>query len=329
MNDISENIVDVILQASSEKNDHFNHIYDIENQLISEINNKIFLGDSKVKVCRFCGRDSSNTTFKKKAHVMSEFMGNKRFFSNFECDICNEHFSLYETSLSNYGGILNTFARIKGKKGYYKHKGLNERTETFVEGDFVKMFINEPTTNEIENFKSIRIDNINKKIRFNTNKYSFTPIHAYKTLIKIGLCLVNEDHLSDYISTIKWLLEESELELSANNPLFTVYQKIGPKIPKHPWALLMRKKHTFTKYPCPTNALIVTFGLYSFLVFIPGNNEDKWIWKKNKINLPIEQHFINSRELEEGNVEIWVDNVDLSSQELQKNPTDEFIVGFK
>lgn len=48
----------------------------------------------------------------------------------------------------------------------------------------------------------------------------------------------------------------------------------------------------------------------------------------NKINLPIEQHFVHCEEPKNGIVGIWVDNIDLSSKVLLKNPKDEFTVGF-
>lgn len=329
MNSIPENIVDVILKASDKKNDHFNLIYEFENHLENKSDKKLFLGDYSNKICRFCGKDKKETTFKKKAHVLPEFMGNKRFFSNFECDICNEHFSLYETSLSNYGGVFNTFARVKGKKGYYKHKGINEKTETFIENDSVIMLINDPTTNPPESFKSINIDSVNKDLRFSTNKYSYTPIHAFKTFIKIGLCLLKNDQLNNYVSTINWLLEKNELGLDENNPLFTVYQKIGRDVPKHPWAVLMKKRKIFATYPSPSHVLLVSYGLYSFQVFIPGNIGDKWLWQEKKINLPIEQHLVNHKDIEHNQIRIWLDNIDLSSKELLKNPKDEFSVGYK
>jgi HNH endonuclease len=328
MSNSNQNTVDVVLLASNDNQDHFNLIYDLDNELVSKNDKKVFWGDNKNKICRFCGQGKKSTTFKKKAHILPEFMGNKLFFSNFECDKCNSHFSLYENSLSNYGGILNTFSRVKGKKGYYKHKGINEKTETLVDDNSVKFYINEPTTENPEDFKSFQVDNANKKLTFNTNKYSYTPIHAFKLFVKIGLSFVNECDIKDYCITLNWLIEKGDLNLFDNNPLFTVYQNAGKGVPKHPWVVLMKKRRMFDTLPSPTHVLLISFGLYSFQVFIPGNINDNWIWQKSEIKLPIEQHIVHHDKINNDQIKIWVDNVDLSSKELLKNPKDNFSVGY-
>jgi hypothetical protein len=54
-------------------------------------NKQIILGSKPFK-CRFCGGKPPERTFKKRAHAVSELLGNKVMKSLYECDTCNERF---------------------------------------------------------------------------------------------------------------------------------------------------------------------------------------------------------------------------------------------
>jgi len=95
-------------------------------------NGQIQLFDDKNNTCRFCGKSSSEVTFKKKAHAISELIGNKEFVSKNECDVCNEHFgNLYEDNLSKYLGITRSLSQVSSKKGVpsYKSGDGNSRVD--------------------------------------------------------------------------------------------------------------------------------------------------------------------------------------------------------
>jgi hypothetical protein len=305
----------------------FHNMYEMESYLRKKDERKIYLGDKDNMKCRFCHKDNTQTQFKKTAHIIPEFMGNKNYFSYYECDSCNEHFSKYETALANYGGIMNTFSKIKGKKGFSKHKGINEQTETLVENNKVLIRINEPS--EDNEKKSVIYDKDQGTLTFNTNKYSYVPIDAFKALIKIGFCMLKNDSLCDYELTRGWLLEENELKLQSNNPIFSVFQKIGGKLFPHPIAYLMRKKIEFIDMPFPTHSMLIFYGLFAYQVFIPGNLKDDWIWENDNIILPIENHITHSNLDSNNKIKSDVDMVDFSSNELFKNPKQVFSVNFK
>lgn len=319
----------VNLLASNHENDYFCRFYEYERVLKFENGSKIFLGNKINKICRFCGKDENEASFKNKAHILPEFMNNKWYFSNYECDSCNSHFSLYETSLSSYGGILNTFSKTKGKKGHYKHKGKSGQTTTFIEDEMIKMLIDEPKFNKGKIENPVTIDDNLKTLTFNTDKCSYTPIHVLKAFVKIGICMLKELNLNNYETTIKWLLETADLKQSNSKSLFYVYQKIGPGISKHPWAFLLKKRENFITNPIPTHVLLLSYGLFSFQIFLPGNENDKWIWQGDNVNLPIESHITNITESNEKKAEVAVDKIDFSSTELYKNPKHSFRIGFK
>ena len=76
-----------------------------------------------VRRCRFCGRDETAVTFKKKAHAVSEALGNKHLLSYRECDACNAFFGqAYEDALVKYIGALRTFMMVLGKNGVPSYK---------------------------------------------------------------------------------------------------------------------------------------------------------------------------------------------------------------
>ena len=75
-----------------------------------------FLGDPELHTCRFCGLYTP-VAFNSVAHLLPYFMGNRTLASHFECDGCNNLFSLYEGTFANYFGISRTISQILGKSG--------------------------------------------------------------------------------------------------------------------------------------------------------------------------------------------------------------------
>lgn len=67
---------------------------------LGSANKRLVLG-SKPYECRFCDGTPPKRTFKKRAHAVSELLGNKVMMSLYECDDCNERFSAFERELGN------------------------------------------------------------------------------------------------------------------------------------------------------------------------------------------------------------------------------------
>ena len=321
-----ENIVNVKIGHNGYDPIHF--YYEIGNTLIKpKDRKKIFFGVQEQKVCRFCKKDSTQTSFKNKAHIIPEFMGNKNFFSNFECDNCNHLFSFYETSLSSYGGILNTFSKVKGKRGYSKHKSNIENAETFVEKDKVIMKIIRP--NKKDSIISVNYDEAIETMTFRTTKNSYIPLDAFKALVKIGICLLPENDLAYYDLTRQWLLNENTINIEASKPLLNVFQKIGGRHFEHPWAILMKRRESAKQEPCPKHSVILFYGIFGFQFFIPGNILDQWILNGKRIILPIENHISYETRDSKNKLKTGVNIIDFSSAKKQVNPKHTFKVSFK
>ena len=73
--------------------------------------------------CRFCGRSSSETTFKKEAHVIAAALGNRTLFANEECDDCNATAGeTMENHLVNSLSLARVFTGTRSRKGGSKLK---------------------------------------------------------------------------------------------------------------------------------------------------------------------------------------------------------------
>lgn len=70
--------------------------YEIENIFIPPDKVVKNLKKRPDRVCRYCGLNATQATFKKEAHIIPHLMGNRYLVSDFECDKCNELFSKYE-----------------------------------------------------------------------------------------------------------------------------------------------------------------------------------------------------------------------------------------
>src|SRR6476620_10786235 len=96
--------------------DGFFSAYQLEAIFLCEVSNKKELVQKNLRKCRFCGRSIANTTFNNEAHLIPELLGNKKLYSDFECDACNSFFSNYESNLTNFIGITRALQKVNAKK---------------------------------------------------------------------------------------------------------------------------------------------------------------------------------------------------------------------
>lgn len=77
--------------------------------------------------CMFCGGSHPKAKFTKKAHAISETIGNKRLFNYLECQECNLHFGkAFEDSLGKYTAPFRFVSHIFGKKNTVTIKDMPE-----------------------------------------------------------------------------------------------------------------------------------------------------------------------------------------------------------
>ncbi|WP_026968203.1 HNH endonuclease [Algoriphagus terrigena] len=151
------------------------------------------------RVCRFCGGQNGQfdatgglVSFRNKAHVIPESLGNKKLVSIDECDNCNSKFGRgIEQSLLEYFSVFRALNEIKGKGGKKKLVGK----------DFVfhpeKGFEIKYPGNIDENTQSL-----NLKLKTNS---SFIPQDVYRSLVKMIINVLDNPELASVQRTIDWV----------------------------------------------------------------------------------------------------------------------------
>lgn len=157
-------------------------------------------GKNKKKICRFCNYATgemhfrnSEVSFSKKAHLISEALGNKRLISLDECNSCNEYFSEeIEPSIVNFFALFRSLYGIPGKGGKKKVKGNNFDLDP--DQGFNIQF---PGT-----FLDFPEGELNMELHLKEN---YRPVDVYRTLVKFLLAIVPREDLHLYKKTIDWL----------------------------------------------------------------------------------------------------------------------------
>jgi|GEM_PF-644033 len=238
----------------------------------------------KDRVCRFCNKSMPEVSFEKDAHTIPQLIGNRNMISDFECDACNDLFSKYETQLAYFLGVSRSLAFLKGQEGIPKFKTPDK-----------KLIIGEDKENKsikiisdgLEN-NHWEIDEMNKKMKIFSVKHPYSPIDVYKSFLKMALCYIDVDDISNFESAFKVLQTNTYDIKMKGNPLFRLYIHLyaGPPIPM-PIVLKMRRKENAVNKYCPSYCFVIYCSNYIFQFFLPFYKLDTEIVKKyGKVHLP-------------------------------------------
>jgi len=182
--------------------------------------------DKSAVECRFCGNDASRVTFKKKAHAISEALGNKGIVCNEECDTCNERFGKgIETDLIAFLSLYRGFFGIKGKgSGTPKLKGKNFSVRKDESGEVNFSIIGEdgafPSRVEAHTYDKVSQQNI------------------YRALCKYVISVVPSEHLPVLNKCVEWINEDSPIDelppirIRVVNELYSEYPSLSVFIRK-------------------------------------------------------------------------------------------------
>ena len=154
------------------------------------------------RVCRFCGKSIPEVSFRKKAHAISENIGNKYFINYEECDACNDFFSRIEEDFYKINALSLSYLGVKGKKGNRKIKMSDG--EIFSKNE---IWIINPNENPKISFDKDGIGSMDIVLR--GNALSFTPSNIYKALVKYFIGCIESKYLKYYSTTKYWLLNST------------------------------------------------------------------------------------------------------------------------
>ena len=316
--------------TSSNENEYFYGTYDLYAEFGSDSNKKVYFGSRKERKCRFCGKSEGDVTFKKKAHLVPELMGNKVYFSYFECDTCNNLFNSYEDSLANFGGILHTLAHQKGKRGVpkYKHNFWGEEFQALSEAGKIILRSKSRNPNKPKEIESIKVDEASgRRFSITFNIYPHTPQHVAKIFSKIAIGLVDNQDISQFQQTINWIIDNNPKENLCDYPLHYCIRRVGGRAFPHPQGFLLKKKSLKKDVPSPEFVLLLWYGLFQFQIFVPHNERDEWLWNQEEVILPIENRMAEFKYID-GQLHSKVDVVDLRSNIRTKTKKHSFSIGF-
>jgi len=158
------------------------------------------------RLCRFCGKDSSATTFRTDAHIIPQLLGNKYLVSDYECDKCNSLFSAYESNLTESLGAYRTVFNIPGRKN--KVPKYTSPGDGLVASPNSDLNIPHAITIEDNTGTSFEIDDKTGNTVISYTKNGFVPLLAYKALLKIALTLIDEKDVSSYSEAFKFLMSD-------------------------------------------------------------------------------------------------------------------------
>ena len=221
--------------------------------------NKIVLKDSEEYHCRFCGQTKDKTHFKKKAHVLSRFIGNTKLFSTYECDECNERvFSPIESSFAEYMKLFHTMTRVSGYRGVPSYKpDMQGKSRIDVEqGELsIKAFEGEAPIVEIDE------DNHSVVVK---GRRSYVPQNVFKALVKMAVSIMPESELVNIPETLNWLQGKKIVgKFIANFRMYGGMNRL-PFIT----ALLMKRKENHTD-KVPAYIFMLAYDYFAFTIPIP------------------------------------------------------------
>ncbi len=234
---------------------------------------KRILGDSSNKQCRFCERDQNQVSFRKDAHAISEFTGNKHLLVHYECDECNQDFGEHlEDHFAKFIGFMRTNSQIRGKNGVpsYKSKNGKSRIDMGKAGLEISVYLDDPIVDFNEKTEELVI---------NGHTQPFIPLSVFKALVKYGINLLPAAEVENFRNTIKWIMDfdhdTSKKAGESPTEAMVLRQFVpGPMPFRRFEAALIRRKQKPVTNIVPYMFLLFGFGNYFYQVHLPYSDHD-------------------------------------------------------
>lgn len=256
------------MQKQMENINFYETNYDIIGQWFVRPGEKVVLGNMQNRICRFCGKQSPEVTFRKVAHAIPELLGNKSIESAYECDTCNQGFgSGIENDLGNWSKPMRTLIRIRGKNGVPTLKKGGDKPGWRIEYDQSRLNIT-----AYEDDPIYEVDEENKSVTFKLRRDAYTPVAVLKALMKIGITLLPDDEVVNFSGLMAWIQNPDHSRPYLNKcPVIYAFQP-GPMPNDFIAALILRRKQTVTGYPYAF--FVLGYGNEVFQVPLPSEKHD-------------------------------------------------------
>ena len=237
----------------------------------------IKLGDPNAKrMCRFCGRMEPDVTFKKVAHAIPHFIGNRTLKSLYECDDCNgKVFSPMESQFSQFMSFYHTFYHVsKGGKVPTFRNNSKEHSKIVVDGGTIKIDCVEGEDLVPE------IDKKNHTFKIKA-KRSYVPQNVYKIFIKMALSVMPESEMEHFNATLEWLMGKREF---AYNLMLIERRYDGLMNPFGFNSCMLFKRKDGHRDNVPAYIFGLAYYNFFFETYIPLCDEDRML--NGKVEIP-------------------------------------------
>jgi hypothetical protein len=263
-------------------NTFFDH-YEFENVGVCLDEKRPDLVDPHKRKCRFCGKSFPQVTFNNDAHIIPEFLGNKYFVSDFECDTCNFRLGRLDLQLANYIGIFRTIFGTKGKNGIPTISSQDsliqaKHEEFFGAENAIKLgsTINDPS--------SITYNPEKFEHTLEYKKQPYIPFDVYKCLLKMGLCMIDEKEVDEYRSGYEFLRNRKRTK-EVKGSLFSIIKHTMPFTYEHTCLWLFKRKDPAILIPPYT--LVLVYGCFIYQIYIPFDSQYFAQMKGKEMEAPI------------------------------------------
>jgi hypothetical protein len=203
-------------------------------------------------------------TFRKKAHAISECLGNKSLFSLHECDECNEKFGRHlEDHLAKYLLPMNAISQVKGKRGVPAYKSPSKKS---------RIGLANIITTEDDNLFDINQER--KEMVFKLKRQPYIPLAVFKSLTKSALTVMPIEKLDYYRDALRWIYNlDHKNDPCLYKPLKLFLSFTPGALPfAVPKVMLFFRKDD--KLDVPFGVFVIGSGNIIFQIFIPYCSRD-------------------------------------------------------
>jgi len=243
-----------------------------------ETGNRVSVSDpGESRMCRFCSRDSTQTTFNSESHAIPEFLGNRTVFCGNECDECNAKFGRdYEDHLAKWSHLVRSALKIRGKKKYPTFKTDSFRMEP--EKDNLHIRYLDPDTPRIDPSDVP----FNYDLFGDSSSQPYIPKRAAMSLTKIAASICPSPYIHEFKRAIEWL---NAPDIATISGLLVGYGFTPGPVPNTASnAFILRRK---TDAPIPYLWLILQCRNFRLQSFVPFCESDaSWMRSNEAVSVP-------------------------------------------
>jgi len=239
----------------------FNSLYELQKQIGSNV---LSVGDPSQYFCRFCSRNSSQTSFSNFHHFITESISENETQTYLECDDCEESYlQKQDAQLAKYLGCYRALDQVITKNGLVNHETRTSSAKILQDKGGIG----------IHNVDSENYDATTGVFSVRSERV-YRPAMVYQALSRIGYQMLDNDEIPSFRITREWLSITQNMS-RFKLPLVIIFSRLknGNRY-RYVTATLYKRKDSHLMEPIPEKVLIVHAAKYQFQIFLPYAGSD-------------------------------------------------------